>query len=335
MNVGFIMYNWKEISPELDSTLRLIHECVVRKFKVSLLYPSEMAIRRTTVCSFCHVVDYKEDYSSEMVEFYNQVTITKEFHPMNIHDVIFLRDNPPLDNHVLNFLDTLDGSTLFINSISGLRKANNKIYPATLSNLYNSEDKSKQWIPLTTVSRNKEYLKQVIEEYDRDKFILKPMDGYGGSGVILLDKSSKTSHYNINSLLDFYIDSSGKNKYIILQEYIESELKGDIRIIMLNGEPIGSMRRVPASDDHRSNVHAGGHCVPHKLSSSELELCAAVGPELVKDGLFLVGLDLMGGKLIEVNVCSPGGFAEINDDSDTPIQVKIIDFALEKVNSLR
>ena len=115
MNVGFIMYNWKEISPELDSTLRLIHECVVRKFKVSLLYPSEMAIRRTTVCSFCHVVDYKEDYSSEMVEFYNQVTITKEFHPMNIHDVIFLRDNPPLDNHVLNFLDTLDGSTLFLN----------------------------------------------------------------------------------------------------------------------------------------------------------------------------------------------------------------------------
>ena len=111
-----------------------------------------------------------------MVEFYNQVTITKEFHPMNIHDVIFLRDNP-LDNHVLNFLDTLDGSTLFINSISGLRKANNKIYPATLSNLYNSEDKSNN-DTLTTVSRNKEYLKQVIEEYDRDKFILKPMDGY-------------------------------------------------------------------------------------------------------------------------------------------------------------
>ena len=335
MNVGFIMYNWKDVSPKLDSTLRLIHECVIRKYKVSIIYPSEMAIRRTTVCSYCHVVDYKEDYSLDMVEFYNQASLTKEFHPMKIHDVIFLRDNPPLDNHVLNFLDTLDGSTLFVNSISGLRKANNKIYPATLSSLYNTEDNSKQWIPLTTVSRNKEYLKQVIEEYDRDKFIMKPMDGFGGSGVILLDKSSKTSHYNINSLLDFYIDSGGKNNYIILQEYIETEVKGDIRIIMLNGEPIGSMRRVPAADDHRSNVHAGGHCVPHTLSPSELELCAAIGPQLVKDGLYLVGLDLMGGKLIEVNVCSPGGFAEINDDSEFRIQSTIIDFVEEKIKPLQ
>lgn len=335
MNVGFIMYNWKDVSPKLDSTLRLIHECVIRKYKVSIIYPSEMAIRRTTVCSYCHVVDYKEDYSLDMVEFYNQASLTKEFHPMKIHDVIFLRDNPPLDNHVLNFLDTLDGSTLFVNSISGLRKANNKIYPATLSSLYNTEDNSKQWIPLTTVSRNKEYLKQVIEEYDRDKFIMKPMDGFGGSGVILLDKSSKTSHYNINSLLDFYIDSGGENNYIILQEYIETEVKGDIRIIMLNGEPIGSMRRVPAADDHRSNVHAGGHCVPHTLSPSELELCAAIGPQLVKDGLYLVGLDLMGGKLIEVNVCSPGGFAEINDDSESRIQSTIIDFVEEKIKPLQ
>ncbi len=254
---------------------------------------------------------------------------------MSIHDVIFLRDNPPLDNHVLNFLDTLDGSTLFINSISGLRKANNKIYPATLSSLYDSNDASKQWIPLTTVSRNKEYLKKVIAEYDKDKFILKPMDGFGGSGVILLDKSSKTSNYNVNSLLDFYIDSGKKNNYIILQEYIETELKGDVRIIMLDGKPLGSMRRVPAKDDHRSNVHAGGHCVAHKLTSLELELCSAIGEQLVKDGLFLVGLDLMGGKLIEVNVCSPGGFAEINEEGNIKIESNILDFAEEKLKSLK
>ena len=82
---------------------------------------------------------------------------------------------------------------------------------------------------------------------------------------------------------------------------------------MLNGEPIGAMRRVPAGDDHRSNVHAGGRCVNHDLSEKELDLCAKLGPKLVEDGLFLVGIDLMGGKLIEVNVCSPGGFAEINE----------------------
>lgn len=334
MNIGFIMYDWSEISPKLDSTLRLIHESVKRGHKVAVIYPSEMAIRRTIVWSYCHIIDPSIDYSKDPIAFYEQVNLLKEFHPMSIHDVVFLRDNPPLDNHLLNFLDTLDGSTLFINSISGLRKANNKIYPATLSSLYDSNDSSKQWIPLTTVSRNKEYLKKVINDYDKDKFILKPMNGFGGSGVILLDKSSKTSNYNVNSLLDFYIDKDGKNNYIILQEYIETELKGDIRIIMLNGKPIGSMRRVPAADDHRSNVHAGGHCVSHKLSPIELELCDAIGPQLVKDGLFLVGLDLMGSKIIEINVCSPGGFAEINDELEIGIESNILDFAQEKVNSI-
>ena len=152
------------------------------------------------------------------------------------------------------------------------------------------------------------------------------MDGFGGSGVILMDKSSKTSKFNVNSLLEFYINQGGKNNYIILQEYIETELKGDVRVLMLNGKPIGSMRRVPAKDDHRSNVHAGGHCVEHELDKNELKLCDLIGPQLVKDGLFLVGLDLMGGKLIEVNVCSPGGFVEINQNKDYKIQKSVLDF---------
>ena len=103
---------------------------------------------------------------------------------------------------------------------------------------------------------------------------------------------------------------------------------------MLNGTPIGAMRRVPAKDDHRSNVHAGGHCVTHNLNESEKKLCETIGPKLVEDGLFLVGLDLMGNKLIEVNVCSPGGFAEINDERSDNLQEYVIDFA-EQVNNAR
>ena len=148
-----------------------------------------------------------------------------------------------------------------------------------------------------------------------------------------MDKSSKTSKYNVNSLLDFYINQGGKNNYIILQEYIETKLKGDIRVIMLNGEPIGSMRRVPAKDDHRSNVHAGGYCVEHDLNEKELHLCKTIGPKLVEDGLLLVGLDLMGEKLIEVNVCSPGGFVEINETKsiENKLQKNVIDFAEQTI----
>ncbi len=327
MNIGFLMYSWSEVVPELDSTLRLIHESVKRGHKVSVIYPNEMAIRRTIVYANCHVIVPKEPLSESLTDFHNEVTLIEEFNPLKQLNVIFLRDNPPLDNHLLNFLDTLVDDTFFINSISGLRKANNKIYPATLAALHDNNDPNKRLIPLTTVSRNKAYLKKVINEYDKDKFIMKPMNGFGGSGVILMDKSSKISQNNINSLIDFYIDSGGENNYLILQEYIETELKGDIRVIMLNGKPIGSMRRVPSADDHRSNVHAGGRCVDHDLSSEEIQLCTTLGPRLVKDGLYLVGIDLMGGKLIEVNVCSPGGFAEINEGGNLSIQSEVIKFA--------
>ena len=212
--------------------------------------------------------------------------LKEEFIPMKEQNVVFFRDNPPLDNHLLNFMDTLKKDT-FINSISGLRKAHNKIYPATLANLHSNDDPGKRLIPLTTVSRNKKYLKQVIEEYENNKFILKPMDGFGGSGVILMDKSSKTSKFNVNSLLDFYINQGDKNNYIILQEYIETELKGDVRVIMLNGKPSDLCEEF-AGDDHRSNVHAGGHCVEHILNEKELQLCDTIGPKLVEDGLYLV-----------------------------------------------
>ena len=336
MNIGFVMYEWESVKPKLDSTLRLIQESVSRGHKVSLIYPYEMAIRRTCVWANCRIVESSKPNAQDNYDFYKSCTLSEEFIPMNNHDVVFFRDNPPLDTHVLNFMDTLENDTFFINSISGLRKANNKIYPATLAALYDNDDPKKRLIPLTTVSRNKKYLKQVIEAYELDKFILKPMDGFGGSGVILLDKSSKTSKYNVNSLLDFYINQGGKNNYIILQEYIETELKGDVRVIMLNGEAIGTMRRVPGDDDHRSNVHAGGHCVEHELDETELKLCEIIGPKLVEDGLFLVGLDLMGGKLIEVNVCSPGGFVEINETREVKIQKRVLDFVektIEKKNS--
>ena len=326
MNIGFIMYDWKLVNPELDSTLRIIHEAVSRGHQVSIIYPSELAIRRTIVWGNCHTINKIDSISEDLEEFYKSVTFTENMSPLNDQNVIFLRDNPPLDNHVLNFLDTLENDTFFINSISGLRKANNKIYPATLAALHDNENDENRLIPLTTVSRNKKYLKQVIENYEKDKFIMKPMNGFGGSGVILMDKSSKTSKYNINSLIDFYIDAGGANNYIILQEYVETELKGDVRVILLNGKPIGAMRRVPANDDHRSNVHAGGRCVNHDLSEKELALCKKLGPKLVEDGLYLVGIDLMGGKLIEVNVCSPGGFAEINEGGNIKIQSLVIDF---------
>ena len=221
------------------------------------------------------------------------------------------------------FLDSVKDDVFIINSVQGMREASNKLYTAVF------EDPNNEIIPVTHVSKNKGYLIKTIEESLSEKMILKPLNGYGGSGVILIEKRAMG---NINSLLDFYINKSdGNSDYVILQEYIAGAENGDVRIIMLNGVPIGSMKRVPGDKDHRSNITAGGRVEKHKLTAAEKILCKKIGPKLVKDGLYFVGIDVIAGKLVEVNVMSPGGIVQINKASKTKLQEKIIDFLESKV----
>ena len=320
MNICFIMDPWENIDPETDSTIRLIHEGVKRKHNIGIVYPHNLTIRDTVVNATCRMVVKTNTLPSNISSFYKKIQFKKQMLPLRGFDVIFVRDDPPIDNFMLNVLDSVKGDSFIINDVDGLRKANNKIYTAAL------DEENKHFIPVTHVSKNKEYLKHAVSESATDKMILKPLDGFGGSGVIVLEKEAKQ---NINSLLDFYIDKKGKNNYVIMQEFIESEKKGDVRILMLNGQPIGAMRRVPADDDMRSNVHAGGSVEKHTLSKQEKLLCKNIGPKLVSDGLYFVGLDLIGEKLIEVNVCSPGGIVRINKLNRTKLQEKILDFAEE------
>jgi glutathione synthase len=160
---------------------------------------------------------------------------------------------------------------------------------------------------------------------------MKPLNGFGGQGVIVIEKSARQ---NFKSLLDFYIGSGDASNYVILQEYVTGAENGDVRILMLNGEPIGAMRRVPAGDDVRSNIHAGGKEVKHVLTKEEKALCHAIGPQLVRDGLYFAGLDVINGKLIEVNVLSPGGITRINRLNRVKLQSKVLDF-IENVVSAK
>ena len=160
--------------------------------------------------------------------------------------------------------------------------------------------------------------------------IMKPLDGYGGQGVILVEKHAQKSFH---SLLEFYINSGSGGNYVILQEYVEGADAGDVRILMLNGEPIGAMKRVPATNEVRSNVHAGGTVVKHTLTKKEKALCKHIGPKLVRDGLYFVGIDVINEKLIEVNVQSPGGIMRINKLNNVKLQKKVIDFVESVVNA--
>ncbi|GAA5194765.1 glutathione synthase [Ferrimonas gelatinilytica] len=324
MRICFMMYPWEHVDPEHDSTLRLVHECALRGHTVAIATPSGLTIRDSNVFGFCQVITRGQRINEKVPTFYSQVQFRKALLPMAGFDCIFMRSNPPLDSLALNFLDSVKGDTLIINDLEGLRLANNKLYTASMGGA------ASEFIPATHVSKNKEYLQKVLEESDQEKMILKPLNGYGGHGVIVIERNAKQ---NFSSLLDFYIGHGGNSNYVILQDYIEGAEQGDKRILMLNGEPIGAMHRIPAKGDIRSNVHAGGTVVKHNITREERRLCAAIGPKLVRDGLYFTGLDVIGNKLVEVNVLSPGGIARINKLNRVRLQRQVIDFAEDIVQS--
>lgn len=318
MKLCFIMYPWEKVNPHQDSTLRIIHEAVKRGHNVSITHPSNLTIRDSITYSLCKKIKLSEKITQSIPSFYKHVQFEQSMEPLVDYDVIFMRDNPPLDGLVLNFLDSIKDDVFIINAIDGLREANNKIYTAAYY------DPERELIPATHVSKNIDYLIRIINESENDKMIMKPLDGYGGSGVIVIEKSAM---HNIRSLLDFYINrDKDHSNYVILQEYIEGAEDGDVRVLMLNGKPIGALRRRPAKGDARSNISAGGTVEKYKLTKHDKILCEKVGEKLVRDGIYYAGLDIINGKLIEVNVMSPGTITDINRLNKVKIQEKIIKY---------
>lgn len=324
MNICFIMYPWENITPQSDSTLRMIHECVIRGHRVAITTGANLTIRDSLTMGFCRLFESQAKYSNSPEIFYKNAKFREQMLPLAGFDVIFMRANPPLDTIVLNFLDSVKDEVLIVNDVQGLREANNKLYTAAMN------DVAHIITPRTFVSKNKDYLLKVIKESNSQKMIMKPLNGFGGSGVIVIERDAMQ---NINSLLDFYITGKGgETNYVILQDYVPGAEEGDVRVLMLHGEPIGAMKRVPAEGEARSNVHAGGKVRKHTLTREEMRTCRLIGPKLVKDGLYFVGLDLIGGKLIEVNVLSPGGIVNINKLNKAKLQRRIIDWAEDMVH---
>lgn len=324
MNILFFMYPWHRIQAETDSTIRLIHECVSRGHTVAITTPANLTMRASEASAFCEVFKKGNAVPANIVSFYKKAEFTTVQLPLAGFDAIIMRTNPPLDPIALNFLDSVRDEVFIMNDIDGLRIANNKLYTSSF------DDPTNKYIPVTHVSKTPSYLEGVLRESESGKMIMKPLDGFGGQGVILVEKHAQKSFH---SLLEFYINSGKGENYVILQEYVEGADEGDVRIMMLNGEPIGAMKRVPAEGDLRSNVHAGGTVVKHTLTKTEKALCKLIGPKLVRDGLFFVGIDVINGKLIEVNVQSPGGIMRINKLNNTKLQKKVIDFVEGVVNA--
>jgi glutathione synthase len=216
---------------------------------------------------------------------------------LDAFDAVLIRKDPPFDAqylYVTLMLEHARGRTLLINDPRGLRDANEKIYALQFPS----------FVPKTMVTANREQLLAFAADVG-GKAVIKPLDGAGGFGVLALS----TADQNARAIVDI-LTHEGR-RLAMIQEYLPAVRQGDKRILLLEGEPLGAILRVPRADDMRSNIHVGGSVVPTELTPNEQAMVKAMAPRLKADGLVFVGLDVIGERLTEVNVTSPTGIQQL------------------------
>lgn len=165
--------------------------------------------------------------------------------------------------------------------------------------------------------------------------VVKPLQRYGGEGVI---KVSLKDQENLNSLINYYVRAYRaypEREPIMVQEYLEEvQTTGDVRILLLNGEIVGAMRRKPSKGDFRTNIHAGARAYKHDITGQDRAICQVIRDSLRKEGLFFVGVDVIGNKMVEINCLSPGGIPRINRLDGVKIEAMVVDFIEQKVSEL-
>lgn len=244
-------------------------------------------------------------------------------------DVLFLRNNPADEinerdwayNAAFIFGEiAMRNGVIVLNHPSSLAGAVNKMYFQHFPEILR---------PKTIITRDHNEIKAFFKE-QKQKMILKPLQGSGGANVFMMD--SKNEH-NLSQT----IDAICRDGFVIAQEYLTEATNGDTRLFLMNGEPLkvngqyAIMQRVNASGDIRSNIHAGGKPQKVKMTDQIMELADIVRPKLVQDGMFLVGIDIVGSKLMEINVFSPGGLNVMGQMYDADFATAVIESIERKV----
>jgi glutathione synthase len=212
-------------------------------------------------------------------------------------DVVLMRQDPPFDMAYItatHILEHVHPQTLVVNDPVSVRNAPEKLFVTHFEGV----------MPPTLITSSREEITAFRAEHK--DIIVKPLYGNGGAGVFHI----KPDDENLNSLLEMF--DGIHREPVIIQRYLPEVRQGDKRIILVDGEPVGAINRVPAEGEARSNMHVGGRAEKIGLTSREKDICAAIGPALREQGLIFVGIDVIGDYLTEINVTSPTGIQEID-----------------------
>ena len=305
INIGFQMDPLESLSLEDDTTLAIIEECLSRNYNIWHFLPKDVSyINGEVMASSKIILELNKDLQPC---FKTSDLIRKNLKEL---DLIFLRQDPPFDMSYITstfLLEYIEDEVKIINKPSEVRNAPEKLFLNRWKNL----------TPETIITRNISEINSFRKKHKN--IILKPLYGNGGNGIFFLGEKDK----NFNSLIEIFLDSHPEQ--FILQEYLKNIKFGDKRIILINGKPEGAINRIPSENDIRANLHVGGKATKTVISNKEMEICESIGPELIQRGLLLVGIDVIGNKLTEINVTSPTGFREIQKFSNLNLAKTLID----------
>jgi glutathione synthase len=323
MKIGFLMDPLEQIEPSKDTTSHLIYECNQREHECYFLEPHDLYIKSNRIRARMKTIATKKDLPLD--RFWQRLIRSVEMESLIFEDIsgldaLFMRKNPPVNFNTIAFLQFVKDDVFIINDIQGQMKASSKLYQLNFNGI----------IPETHVSKDPIRLKKIIEEFGGD-MIMKPSIGFSGHGVI---KLSMKDPENLNSLLHYYVDSTKRyedRRPVVVQEFIEEVRGGDVRILLLKGEILGAMKRIPCNGEFRTNIHAGAQAEYHEITDSERKICETIKERIVADGLYFVGIDVIGDKLIEINCISPGGIPNVNRLNNAHLEERVIDFIEEEV----
>ena len=290
-NVAFQMDPMETVNIDGDTTFALAEAAQARGWTMWEYGPEHLTYDRDRILARARPMTVQRDQ--------NQPAIFKEREIIDLAedmDVVWMRQDPPFDMSYItatHLLERLEGKTLVVNDPKWVRACPEKILPLDYPDL----------MPATLISRDRGAIDAFRAEYK--DIILKPLYGNGGAGIFRVRENDP----NYSSIFEMFMESS--REPVIAQAFLPAVAKGDKRILIIDGDPIGAINRVPQPGETRSNMHVGGEARPTNLTEDDLRICRAIGPMLKERGQILVGIDVIGDKMTEINITSPTGVQEL------------------------
>jgi glutathione synthase len=319
MKLAFIIDPIAKLDPTHDSSVAMMEAAGILGHQVYITTAEQLAVIDGRAAAYLQTIQIEPVKLVEQrwiaIEQWYQVG-QPELIFLDEMQAVFMRTDPPVDvpylyiTYILDYIDPK--KTLVVNNPGGLRAANEKMFAMQFQ----------EWMTDTIVTRDKKVIRDFVEKHQAA--VMKPLGGKAGEGILFLQPEDR----NINSLVEI---STQWGKYpMMIQKFLPAAKDGDKRIIVLDGQPLGAIDRIPTGKEFRGNMATGGRVAAATITDRELEMCAAMAPKLKQYGLYFVGIDVIGGYLTEVNVTSPTGIREIDRLNNISLGKQVIEWVAAK-----